>query len=83
MYTLPIAQNSHPSRFSLIDHAQSSTRSTATRQDGCTNVPAYVAWRAGTTTLFLLDSWPPIDYLKIPAQESQSSPIKLRKKCEQ
>jgi hypothetical protein len=46
-------------------------------------VPAYVAWRAGTTTLFLLDSWPPIDYLKIPAQESQSSPIKLRKKCEQ
>ncbi len=21
--------------------------------------PAYVAWRAGTTTLFLLGSWPP------------------------
>jgi hypothetical protein len=29
--------------------------------------PAYVAWRAGTPTLFLLGSWPPIDYSKIPA----------------
>jgi hypothetical protein len=27
---------------------------------------AYVAWRAGTTTLFLIRSWPPIDCFKIP-----------------
>jgi hypothetical protein len=26
--------------------------------------PAYVAWRAGTTTLFLLGSWPPYIVLK-------------------
>jgi hypothetical protein len=31
--------------------------------------PGCVAWRAGTTTLFLLGSYPPIDCLKIPAQE--------------
>jgi hypothetical protein len=31
--------------------------------------PAYEAWRAGTITLFLLGSQPPIDCLKIPALE--------------
>ncbi len=32
--------------------------------------PAYVAWRAGTITLFLIGSaGPPIDCLKIPAQK--------------
>jgi hypothetical protein len=30
--------------------------------------PAYVAWRADTTILFLLDSKPSIDCSKIPAQ---------------
>ncbi len=29
--------------------------------------PAYVAWRAGTITLFLLGGLAPIDFLKIPA----------------
>ncbi len=29
--------------------------------------PAYVAWRAGTTVLFLIGSYPPKDYSKIPA----------------
>jgi hypothetical protein len=31
------------------------------------NSPAYVAWRAGTITLFLLGSIAPMDSLKIPA----------------
>ncbi len=34
-------------------------------------LPAYVAWRAGTITLFLLSSWAPIDFLKIPAPVSR------------
>jgi hypothetical protein len=36
---------------------------------------AYVAWRAGTRTLFLLGSWPPIDCSKIPAQATQPGGI--------
>ncbi len=31
------------------------------------NSPAYVAWRAGTTTLFLTRFLAPMDCLKIPA----------------
>ncbi len=30
--------------------------------------PAYVAWQAGMRTLFLLGSWPPRDWSKIPAK---------------
>ncbi len=32
--------------------------------------PAYVAWRAGTTTLILLGSYSPLDCSEIPAQYS-------------
>ncbi len=39
------------------------------RTDSC------IAWRAGTTTLFLLGSQPPIDCLKIPAQATQAGGI--------
>ncbi len=34
--------------------------------------PGCEAWRAGTTTLFLLDYQPPIDCLKIPAQSKNT-----------
>ncbi len=46
--------------------------SQATQADGIDSLESisrsleFLAWRAGTTTLFLLGSWPPIDCSKIP-----------------